>query len=333
MNELIRHIEALLQQNDCVIVPGLGGFIASYSPAQWVESEKLYLPPARRIAFNAQLTLNDGLLVQAYMQEAHIDFAAASGKIKEAVACLKQSLHEKGVARIGELGQLKMDIGGTCLFEPDENRLITPGLYGLEAFHIEKLLPAAPQPAAPAFREETRQMPTKTIPMPSRWLQNAVAAAVAVIAFFILSVPVENTYIETGGYASLSPMPGLQEHSAEKAEAASATSGEKQQPTPPKTIRVEKVPAAVPSAKATASAASAPERQYHIIIASASSRQTAEKIADECMQKGYTQPSIIEGDGRMRVCLMSFAKRHEAYNALQRIKEKTPFKDAWVLRK
>ena len=174
-------------------------------------------------------------------------------------------------------------------------------------------------------------MPTKTIPMPSRWLQNAVAAAVAVIAFFILSVPVENTYIETGGYASLSPMPGMQEHSAEKAKTASATSWGKQQPTPPKTIRVEKVSAAVPGTKATASAASAPERQYHIIIASASNRQTAEKIAEECVQKGYTQPSIIEGDGRMRVCLMSFAKRHEAYSALQRIKEKTPFKDAWLL--
>ena len=36
-----------------------------------------------------------------------------------------------------------------------------------------------------------------------RWLGNAVAIAVAVILFFFLSVPVENTYVDKGNYASL----------------------------------------------------------------------------------------------------------------------------------
>ena len=38
MIELAQHIEALLLENDCVIVPGLGGFVAHYTPAM---SEKI----------------------------------------------------------------------------------------------------------------------------------------------------------------------------------------------------------------------------------------------------------------------------------------------------
>ena len=34
-------------------------------------------------------------------------------------------------------------------------------------------------------------------------LRHAVAAAVAIIAFFFMSTPVENTYIETDNYAEL----------------------------------------------------------------------------------------------------------------------------------
>lgn len=35
MIELAKHIEVLLLENDCVIVPGLGGFIAHNRPATW----------------------------------------------------------------------------------------------------------------------------------------------------------------------------------------------------------------------------------------------------------------------------------------------------------
>ena len=65
MIELSRHIEALLLTHDCVIVPGLGGFVTQYVPAYYVEEENLFIPPHRTIAFNAGLSLNDGLLVES----------------------------------------------------------------------------------------------------------------------------------------------------------------------------------------------------------------------------------------------------------------------------
>ena len=37
MIELAQHIEALLLENDCVIVPNFGGFVAHYAPATYVK--------------------------------------------------------------------------------------------------------------------------------------------------------------------------------------------------------------------------------------------------------------------------------------------------------
>ena len=49
MIELSRHIESLMLKHDCVIVPGLGGFVTQYVPARRVEGEQLFLPPCHQI--------------------------------------------------------------------------------------------------------------------------------------------------------------------------------------------------------------------------------------------------------------------------------------------
>ena len=87
MIELARHIEYLLLENDCVIIPDFGGFIAHNQPSYYDEVEHVFMPPIRTIGFNPQLSMNDGLLVQSYMQAYHTDYSDAiriiSGKVKE----------------------------------------------------------------------------------------------------------------------------------------------------------------------------------------------------------------------------------------------------------
>ena len=55
MLRIDRHIEILLLENDCIIVPGLGGFVAYYSEAYYEEAENIYLPPYRTVGFNPVL--------------------------------------------------------------------------------------------------------------------------------------------------------------------------------------------------------------------------------------------------------------------------------------
>src|SRR5699024_11270585 len=85
MIELAQHIEVLLLENDCVIVPGLGGFVAHYTPAMRVAEENVFLPPTRIIGFNPQLKMNDGLLVQSYMAVYDTDFSDATRIVEKEV--------------------------------------------------------------------------------------------------------------------------------------------------------------------------------------------------------------------------------------------------------
>ena len=106
MIELAQHIEALLLENDCVIVPGFGGFVAHYAPATHVKEENLFLPPTRTIGFNPQLKLNDGVLVQSYMSAYDTSFADATRIVEKEVSAFIEILHEEGKAHLENVGEI-----------------------------------------------------------------------------------------------------------------------------------------------------------------------------------------------------------------------------------
>ena len=112
MIELSQHIEVLLLENDCVIVPGLGGFVAHYTPAIQVE-ENMFLPPTRTIGFNPQLKLNDGLLVQSYMAVYDTNFSDASKIVEDEVSELIIMLHKEGKVDLDNVGEIRYTIHDT----------------------------------------------------------------------------------------------------------------------------------------------------------------------------------------------------------------------------
>ncbi|EIC71947.1 hypothetical protein BSGG_5402, partial [Bacteroides sp. D2] len=110
MIELAQHIETLLLENDCVIVPGFGGFVAHYSPATRVKEENIFLPPTRTIGFNPQLKLNDGVLVQSYMSAYDTSFADANRIVEKEVNEFIGLLHEEGKAHLDNIGEIHYNI-------------------------------------------------------------------------------------------------------------------------------------------------------------------------------------------------------------------------------
>ena len=204
MIELARHIEILLLENDCVIIPDFGGFIAHCRPARYISEENIYLPPVRTIGFNPQLTLNDGLLVQSYMQAHHTDFPDAARMIEREVAELKEQLYKEGHAEIHGIGTLYYNIHHSYEFHPNEDGVMSPTLYGFSSFSISRLEQMSSTAAGMAAELLPQPLKRKRdFRIKPQWIGNAVAVAVAVILFFFLSVPVENTYVDKGNYASL----------------------------------------------------------------------------------------------------------------------------------
>ena len=215
MIELAKHIEVLLLENDCVIVPGLGGFIAHNRQAEFKESENLFSSPARTIGFNPQLVMNDGLLVQTYMQAYNTDFPDATRKIEKIVSALKGQLYQKGEVLLPNVGTLYYTMNGTYVFEPSADKFFTPYLYGLDNLTLSPLQMAASTEERVTIhtfihQENKNASKESYLPNPShkrtfqRMAQHAVGVAAAIFLFFLLSVPVENTYMDDASYASLS---------------------------------------------------------------------------------------------------------------------------------
>lgn len=213
MIELVKHIEILLLENDCVIVPGLGGFIAHNRPALYDSETNEFYPPLRTIGFNPQLVMNDGLLVQSYMQTYNTDFPDATRKIEKIVTQLKEDIYNQGHVELGNIGTLYYNVRGVYEFEPRKGTFFTPSLYGLEKVTLPRLSQEKVDNTAtlaqkgimrhPADRPTLRRhKPWKKVAS-ARWIQHAVSVAAAVLLFFILSTPVENTYVDEANYASL----------------------------------------------------------------------------------------------------------------------------------
>ena len=139
MIELAQHIEVLLLENDCVIVPGLGGFVAHYTPAMRVAEENVFLPPTRIIGFNPQLKMNDGLLVQSYMAVYDTDFSDATRIVEKEVAHIFTALHEEGKVDLPNIGELRYSIHGIYDFVPYDHKITTPYFYGLDSFEMQEL--------------------------------------------------------------------------------------------------------------------------------------------------------------------------------------------------
>lgn len=213
MKELTKHIEALLVENDCVILPQFGGFVTNHSPARWMEEEQIFLPPYRTIGFNPQLKINDGLLVQSYMMTHDATYPEATRLAEAAIERLSQELYKEGLVELHGIGTLRRTIVGEYQFDPTEDGVITPYLYGLAAVPMKPLAALATEEKQQVTSEvetETEKAPvienknrTLTIKIRHEWIANAVSVAAAVMLFFFLSTPVDNTYIEEENYASL----------------------------------------------------------------------------------------------------------------------------------
>ena len=136
MIEIDRHIEILLLSNDCVIVPGLGGFMAHHVEARYNEEEQRYLPPLRTLGFNPLLKLNDSLLAQSYIEAYDISYPEATRRIEEEVDELKQHLCNEGEYELKGIGTLRINDEGNYIFEPCEAGILTPDLYGLHPLSL-----------------------------------------------------------------------------------------------------------------------------------------------------------------------------------------------------
>lgn len=211
MNELSRHIEILLLDNECVIVPGFGGFMAHYRAAEYIEEVGMFYPPQRTLGFNPQLQLNDSLLAQAYVEAYDISYPEAVQRIDSEVEDIRQTIAAEGSYEFHGIGIIKLCTTGIYDFEPCTAGLLTPELYALNSFNFDKIEKSdiiaevkTGTHHVSRYEEGSGNCPTtstkepettepvhnNTIEIRLHTLRNILAAAMVLLLFVFSSIPV-----------------------------------------------------------------------------------------------------------------------------------------------
>jgi len=340
--ELERHIEILLLNNDCVIVPDLGGFMTHHVEARYDKEEGIFLPPLRTLGFNPQLKINDSLLAQSYVEAYDISYPEALQRIEDEVIELKMHLQNDGSFEMNDIGTLTLNEDGHYVFTPCESGILTPSLYGLGAYEMDCL-----QVATSVHKDiikEVKDEPTESaqiigitpitdddeedvVRIKFSWIRNTVAAAAVLLAIFLLALPSGKTEMMTRTISNINN--GLLFGMMSKDTNTTPIDYKKKdiQQTIVKTdtvLKKDTVCTPQQTAKETL------RKGYCIVLASYVSKKNAHAFVEELQKKGYEESEVYIYRDVTRVIYGNFKTQEDAYNAVRKIHREKGLEEAWV---
>ncbi|MBK7034858.1 MAG: HU family DNA-binding protein [Bacteroidetes bacterium] len=134
MQKITQHIVKLLHDHNYVIVPGFGGFVTNYQPAKVHPTSFIFNSPSKSVAFNVNLTSNDGLLINTIAREDQVPIKQAEDLITEFVVKIREALHEHKPVKLAGIGRLTLDVENNIQFLPDNSQNFLMQSYGLYSF-------------------------------------------------------------------------------------------------------------------------------------------------------------------------------------------------------
>lgn len=320
-----KHIEALLLTNDCVIVPELGGFVAHHLDASYDEEDGMFLPPRRMLGFNAQLKMNDSLLVQSYVDAYDYSYPDALACVEAEVDTIRHALEEEGSHLLDGLGTLYINQEGALSFNPLESGILTPSLYALSGFEMKPLQKASiiesaeeeqvDEPVSPlgvVAIERESLTGDKRISFSVRAIRNvAVAACVIAFCFFVMQptrVAERHTdhNIKSGVLAELYSSPS--------------------QSTDVPTQLVE-----TEQASKDGQLKEETGMRWAIVLCTNVSLNGAQSYVQYLEQIGYPEAHAETLKGNSMVLYGSYSTSAEAREALKSLKQDKLFADSWVI--
>lgn len=333
MQELILHIDYLLRHNDCVIVPGIGAFIASVRCAS-TGADGSVCPPARILVFNPNVNHNDGLLSASYARRMLCEASEASASLARDIEQLRATLESGAGVAVGDRGTMRMDAAGCIAFEASQTDSWLPVLQ------LQNVLDMARNDDE-NYRAGIAAKRGEHIAANLRRLKVAASIAVILVLGFVLSTP---TPIENAQFASpvveqfkpkmpqtesLMRQPGRQYGALQINRVADTAAVIHADTAAIATYKADLIRRAE-ELKQTAAARKNTQGRYCLVIASLNSGEEAHKFltANSTMKL-----HVLENDGRYRVYALSGNTINDvkAQAAAEGLFERFP--GAWVCRR
>ncbi len=132
--KIARYIGDLLYDYECVVIPGLGGFLTSETPAAINPVTHHFKPPFKKIFFNTQLRANDGLLINYVAKEMGLSYREAKTQVDKFVLLCHEALKTGKRINFHRIGYLYMNSKEQIVFEQDTTINYEADAYGLTGF-------------------------------------------------------------------------------------------------------------------------------------------------------------------------------------------------------
>ncbi|MBQ0049305.1 MAG: SPOR domain-containing protein [Bacteroidales bacterium] len=140
MNELVSNIEYLLLSYNRVIVPGLGEFTSRLTPARWVDTESIFLPPVRNVYFsNATKEDTQHVFIKSVAQLYRLSPEKAQERCQAMVNEFHKTLITQGTVDFGSFGVFTLEDDASITMASCECGISTPYYYGLDALSVDKI--------------------------------------------------------------------------------------------------------------------------------------------------------------------------------------------------
>lgn len=321
MTNLSRHIEVLLLNHNCVIIPHLGGFVAQMISSRYVQDEQIMLPVHRSVGFNPQLKMNDGLLVQSYMLAYDTEYQETVQIVEDAVENLKERLYKEGSYDFEGVGRLFLDVDGHYEFEPFLSGITTPSLYGLDAFSIKNMSEQQAQTqdttgegneASPAMIKDDKHYTIRL----KKEVVNYIAAAIVALVFYLAWA-----------------LPGHENGLPQETHQAAVIQTEQPAQPQKKAAQPQAAKPQTPEVKKAETPTPAPEVQkgrFSIVMATSVPSSGAKRLVNELTKAGYADAQVITKGKVLQVVCGRYKTEAEARANLDTLRSVDYFKDSWV---
>lgn len=318
-----KHLSGLLAEQDCVIVPGFGGFIANYIPAGINPVTHVFTPPSRQVAFNARLRKNDGILANHLVRSLEVSYADAVSLIEEQSVEWANTLNKGEKVVIQGIGLIFSDQENNLQFIPESNINLLDDAFGLTSFSSLPVLKHGSLQKANEKRIRSSAVSSaRKLPSSLKWA--VVLLPLAALSFWSAfnTSKVTDLY---HNFASIIPAP------AESPSSKTATPFAVEIPADENNAE-----AILPVTSIEADVIATPEpikveNNFFIIAGAFGVKENAEKLVETLKSEGYN--ASIAGQNRNGLFRVSIEGFSEKEIALQKTEEmrKGDFPGAWLL--
>lgn len=173
---LSKMVKELILDNDKVVLPGLGCFVAEIVPATFSDKGYTINPPYRKLYFRSKPDM-DEMLVDFYASTNSLDREVACRILGDFISELRTIIHTKKIIVFPGLGRLRATKENNLFFIAEEDLDIYPAGFGLEPISL-KTHQETEQEVSEAV-VELKSILDETVQMPAPIAQEAHHAAEA----------------------------------------------------------------------------------------------------------------------------------------------------------